>query len=589
MSGLGDVSAVTMCDDRTVRDAIAVAPRTVRVCFVTVRAPGVAWTVTTEDRAAALHRLDSAYAPVQLRFVEHHLIDVVSEASNVPTNGFQGHLNELFAAHERPDCLNIFTVNRLGPWAGFGSFSWMPHPSLAIERASLASSSLVHEVGHTMGDLFHPFEDSLGVEAAGDHLLQCTVDGATRPCSEVRGDLLSSTPADSLTACQNAPSPSCNADCLEDFMPDRTLVMSYGWSACRTRFTDEQLRKLLCTTVTYRAAMIESACGACAVTARTCTDDRTLRESSVGHCDEATAMCQFATSVDTACLYGCLDGACQGCRPSCNGRVCGGDGCGGACGACDADEACVDGACVYTCPADRGCTRAGRSCTSGGAGVLVCTASARNPSCFDSVLQPCRDGETCIDGSCVCAPGFFTCRGACVPRRQEVCNGVDDDCDGMVDEDRACVARYDLPALASLFPLEHTRGDREYNDHGPVGEVNVTWLRTPSTVTVRACVTMTETRADWTTGSRCIDVVTINVRNSAVLTPPFHLVYLDRDHGHDDAMARAHELTRSDLVRRVTCVGDGPGLDICSDRSFESGDCSGCQIQLGTIEIIRTP
>ncbi|MBT9558580.1 MAG: hypothetical protein IV100_21300 [Myxococcales bacterium] len=50
----------------------------------------------------------------------------------------------------------------------------------------------------------------------------------------------------------------------------------------------------------------------------------------------------------------CVDGACQ-CQPSCSGRVCGGDGCGGRCGECDDGFACDAGLCAPAChPAGTG-------------------------------------------------------------------------------------------------------------------------------------------------------------------------------------------------------------------------------------------
>ena len=36
-----------------------------------------------------------------------------------------------------------------------------------------------------------------------------------------------------------------------------------------------------------------------------------------------------------------------GCVPSCTGKVCGADGCGGSCGSCSSAQTCSSGACVY--------------------------------------------------------------------------------------------------------------------------------------------------------------------------------------------------------------------------------------------------
>lgn len=45
----------------------------------------------------------------------------------------------------------------------------------------------------------------------------------------------------------------------------------------------------------------------------------------------------------------CVDGACVSCEPSCEGVVCGDDGCGGTCGSCAGEESCISGACLIPC------------------------------------------------------------------------------------------------------------------------------------------------------------------------------------------------------------------------------------------------
>ena len=57
-----------------------------------------------------------------------------------------------------------------------------------------------------------------------------------------------------------------------------------------------------------------------------------------GSYEDTTYTCSWESS--TSCPYGCLDGECMECQPSCEGRVCGSDGCEGTCGECDGDLLC---------------------------------------------------------------------------------------------------------------------------------------------------------------------------------------------------------------------------------------------------------
>ena len=119
------------------------------------------------------------------------------------------------------------------------------------------------------------------------------------------------------------------------------------------------------------------------------------------------------------------------CTPSCGGKQCGDDGCGGSCGNCGNDESCVQGSCVGD-PACDGITYEG-CCTN------------------DLVLKWCEDSEIKTlecDNSCgwstnpsqpwyVCGaqgegPAEFplSCEGECTPQ----CNGLqcgDDGCGGL--------------------------------------------------------------------------------------------------------------------------------------------------------------
>ncbi len=124
-----------------------------------------------------------------------------------------------------------------------------------------------------------------------------------------------------------------------------------------------------------------------------------------------------------ACEAGelCAGGQCL-CVPDCAGRWCGDDGCGGSCGVCPAFTACEQGACVCapSCLSDDGMFT--RSCGDDGCGGS-CGSCAEGTRCVDGVCcAPDCFGRQCGDdgcgGSCgACAPGT-TCVGgacACVP------------------------------------------------------------------------------------------------------------------------------------------------------------------------------
>lgn len=104
-----------------------------------------------------------------------------------------------------------------------------------------------------------------------------------------------------------------------------------------------------------------------------------------------------------------------GCVPACQGRTCGGDGCGGVCGACPQGQRCDEqGQCVA--PAQPGCQE---TCEGAGASCgEVCGQSCGS----------CPEGSRCEDGQCACQPDCVGktcgesdgCGGACEPCPREV-------------------------------------------------------------------------------------------------------------------------------------------------------------------------
>jgi hypothetical protein len=118
----------------------------------------------------------------------------------------------------------------------------------------------------------------------------------------------------------------------------------------------------------------------------------------------------------------CVDGACV-CQPDCNGKNCGGDGCGGSCGSCEGQDACESGVCVCQPACD------GKVCGDNGCGG-VCGSCGGQDACVSGacVCQPSCNGKTCGDngcgGSCGGCPNGQVCDGAsCYTPCQPNCNG----------------------------------------------------------------------------------------------------------------------------------------------------------------------
>ena len=167
-------------------------------------------------------------------------------------------------------------------------------------------------------------------------------------------------------------------------------------------------------------------------------------------CDEVTELCACTDSAWCKILGANAEcdtdtGRCQ-CTPTCEGRECGPDGCGGQCGTCADDLLCGDdgrcgGACGEAqplvlcgggtyCPGNSSCEGTlctctprfkatacdGKPCTNCSADTWHCTPCGLaecGPQCGD-----CPSGLSCIDGACRVAPPppcqATSCAGNCV-------------------------------------------------------------------------------------------------------------------------------------------------------------------------------
>lgn len=151
-------------------------------------------------------------------------------------------------------------------------------------------------------------------------------------------------------------------------------------------------------------------------------------------CGGSCGTCAAGTACNAA-------GQCESvCKPDCAGKTCGDNGCGGSCGTCGGGSTCTNGQCVANCvPACSGkacgadgcggscgtCAQ-GTSCNNAGQCVANCAPSCSGKQCGNDgcggSCGSCSNGQSCIDGQCVaeCAPqcagkecGDDGCGGSC--------------------------------------------------------------------------------------------------------------------------------------------------------------------------------
>jgi hypothetical protein len=107
------------------------------------------------------------------------------------------------------------------------------------------------------------------------------------------------------------------------------------------------------------------------------------------------------------------------CAPDCDGKVCGGDGCGGSCGTCAEAEFCNGGVCETKCVSD--CDYGGETKCDGKFGYTSCDLVPGQADCYKEAGPfGCGESEECVGGECQCIPSCGTkvcgddgCGGSC--------------------------------------------------------------------------------------------------------------------------------------------------------------------------------
>lgn len=138
--------------------------------------------------------------------------------------------------------------------------------------------------------------------------------------------------------------------------------------------------------------------------------------------------CGFQQGFVETCEFGCANGACEPCTPTCGAAVCGDDGCGGVCGSCQVGESCVAGACACAAEATSDCVGGDvywfDSCGTLGEVKTTCPGfGCSNGSC-DGCTGDCT-GKECGDDGCGTECGPCTGTG-------EVCQANQCNCLSMV-------------------------------------------------------------------------------------------------------------------------------------------------------------
>lgn len=139
------------------------------------------------------------------------------------------------------------------------------------------------------------------------------------------------------------------------------------------------------------------------------------------------------------------NGQCEPCEPDCVNRECGDDGCGGFCGVCNGDtEYCsTDGECTNDCE--------GRECGPSPVLDVSCGRCSENPTDYCATNGQCEDD--CADRECGLSPNVGHNCGTCPGATDYCADGICiDDCDG-----RVCG-----PSANEGFNCGTCTGDTEY-------------------------------------------------------------------------------------------------------------------------------
>ncbi len=142
-------------------------------------------------------------------------------------------------------------------------------------------------------------------------------------------------------------------------------------------------------------------CGDCSkLPPNECIDNNKLKIYISGECKDHK--CNFSSNIIN-CTYGCDSGKCLDCRPSCSGKNCGPDGCGGFCGECNSLEFCNNSGiceCKYI-NCNGKCCNANEICFNWSCCQPSCSGKDCGPDGCGGFCGDCGQNERCEGGICV--------------------------------------------------------------------------------------------------------------------------------------------------------------------------------------------
>ena len=159
----------------------------------------------------------------------------------------------------------------------------------------------------------------------------------------------------------------------------------------------------------------------------TCLPSCDGKECGDDGCGGSCGTCQGAQEL-------CIDGTCL-CLPLCEGMDCGEDGCGGKCGSCEAHFVCEEGLCIYqpwcgdgtcdtelvedcsTCPGDCPCG-CGEACSEGTCTFAGCDGKVCGDDGCGGSCGTCPAPQSqCVGGKCACPENTWWCatENLCLP------------------------------------------------------------------------------------------------------------------------------------------------------------------------------
>lgn len=218
---------------------------------------------------------------------------------------------------------------------------------------------------------------------------------------------------------------SCIPDCFDKVCGDDGCGNSCGDCAggglCKAgqcMFDTEACEIILSDCVANLPISPEQACQSFIAQDQECFSAMSSAYATMG-CDDMCGNSFFATAaVEAICSSACqslksnlvatslfsetLCGNCGGCVPSCSGKQCGSDGCGGQCGTCPASATCESGKCVTK---SNDCADAIDVCAPGLPvdPSLACGVIASEPTCESAIISAYKSGS-CVQ-KCSAANG----------------------------------------------------------------------------------------------------------------------------------------------------------------------------------------